>query len=328
MQRIGFLFILSCAVWACNSPQADSTTTELLEQPPFLEWTGRIENDPENDSLYFIRGRLLMQGGHTAAARTDFEKAWSIKPAALLAEYLANTHESPQAQCSFLKQATNQFPGDFPLEYMLAESFQSMDSTDAALYITQKWLQSGIEIPEFILLHASLLEKKGNKTESLYLLETLYENEPNYRPVKEILALRYASSGDSKALPLCEELKRTDSTGRDPLPSYYQGIYYSTTKAYAAAIQSFDRTILIDYNFIEAYIEKTSLLYDQKNFKGGLEVLSKALAVAPDHASVYYWTAKCQQALGDKESARFNYLKAYGLDKSFIEAKAAADQLK
>jgi len=328
MQRIGFLFILICAVLACNSPQADSTTTELLQQPPFLEWTDRLENDPENDSLYFIRGRLLMQGGHTAAARTDFEKAWSIKPTALLAEYLANTLESPQAQCSFLKLATNQFPGDFPLEYMLAESFQSMDSTDAALNITQKWLQSGIEIPEFILLHASLLEKKGNKTESLYLLETLYENEPNYRPVKEILALRYASSGDSKALRLCEELKRTDSTGRDPLPSYYQGIYYSTIKAYAAAIQSFDRTILIDYNFIEAYIEKTSLLYDQKNFKGGLEVLSKALAVAPDHASVYYWTAKCQQALGDKESARFNYLKAYGLDKSFIEAKAAADQLK
>jgi tetratricopeptide (TPR) repeat protein len=328
MQRIGFLFILICAVLACNSPKADSTTTELLEQPPFLEWTDRLKNDPENDSLYFIRGRLLFQGGHTAAARADFEKAWSIKPAALLAEYLANTLESPQAQCSFLKQATNQFPGDFPLEYMLAESFQSMDSTDAALNITQKWLQSGIEIPEFILLHASLLEKKGNKTESLYLLETLYENEPNYRPVKEILALRYASSGDAKALRLCEELKQTDSTGRDPLPSYYQGIYYSTTKAYTAAIQSFDRTILADYNFIEAYIEKTSLLYDQKNFKGGLEVLSKALAVAPDHASVYYWTAKCQQALGDKETARFNYLKAYGLDKSFSEAKAAADQLK
>ena len=149
-----------------------------------------------------------------------------------------------------------------------------------------------------------------------------------FRP--EQLVFKYDPQADvyAEALRLCEELKRTDSTGRDPLPSYYQGIYYSTIKAYAAAIQSFDRTILIDYNFIEAYIEKTSLLYDQKNFKGGLEVLSKALAVAPDHASVYYWTAKCQQALGDKESARFNYLKAYGLDKSFSEAKAAADQLK
>lgn len=328
MQRIGFLFILICAVLACNSPQTDSTTTELLEQPPFLEWTDQIKNDPENDSLYFLRGRLLFQGGHTAAARTDFEKAWSIKPAALLAEYLANTLESPQAQCSFLKQATNQFPGDFPLEYMLAESFQSMDSTDAALYITQKWLQSGIEIPEFILLHASLLEKKGNKTESLYLLETLYENEPNYRPVKEILALRYAGSGNKKAILLCEEISRLDSTGHDPLPNYYLGIYYGTQKNYTSAIQAFDKAIQSDYNFIEAYIEKASLLYEQKVYKGSLEVLSKALAVAPDHASVYYWTAKCQQALGDKESARFNYLKAYGLDKSFIEAKAAADQLK
>ena len=313
---------------ACGRRENTSAFSALLREPPYLEWTKQIEKDESIDSLYLKRGQLLLKNGHTAAARADFEKAWSLNPGPLLAQYLATTLESPQEQCVFLKKAVARFPNDFPLEYTLAEAFETIDSTDAAIQLTEKWFQAGVEIPEFILLHAGLLKKKGKNNEAVTLLETLYENEPDFRPVMEILALHYAEAGDQKVLAICRVLSEADSTGVDPLPAYYSGIFYATTKKITEAIRSFDQAIQIDYNFVDAYIEKAALLHEQQNHRGALMVLGKALAIAPNDASVYYWTAKCQQAMGDKESARLNYLKAYGLDKTFEAAKQAADQLK
>ncbi|MBL0270139.1 MAG: hypothetical protein IPP99_16150 [Chitinophagaceae bacterium] len=46
-----------------------------------------------------------------------------------------------------------------------------------------------------------------------------------------------------------------------------------------------------------------------------------ALTISPSFLSAYYWIAKCQEALGKKEEAKVNYLRAYELDKSMKEAK-------
>jgi len=37
---------------------------------------------------------------------------------------------------------------------------------------------------------------------------------------------------------------------------------------------------------------------------------------------------KCQEAVGQKDEAKLNYQRAYGLDKTFTEAKEAADRIK
>jgi hypothetical protein len=37
---------------------------------------------------------------------------------------------------------------------------------------------------------------------------------------------------------------------------------------------------------------------------------------------------RCQEALGQKTEAKMNYDRAYGLDKSFIKAKEAAEKIK
>jgi hypothetical protein len=37
---------------------------------------------------------------------------------------------------------------------------------------------------------------------------------------------------------------------------------------------------------------------------------------------------KCQEALGQKDEAKLNYQRAYELDKTFTDAKEAADNLK
>ncbi len=328
MRRISIILPLLLLLFACGNVNEENPFADLLEQPPYLEWTDQIRKDPNNDSLFYERGLLLLSNGESAAARIDLEKAWSIRPRPMYALELAAAMGSPNEQVALLRKAQGQFPDDYPIQFALAEILQSMDSLQAALMITQPWIERAIQDPQYLMLHASLLEKTGKKAESISMLESINLLAPNYRPVIEVLALRYASEGNEKVLSLCQQLKEADSLGNDATPFYYLGIYYATKKQVAQANEQFDRAILADYNFTEAYIEKAALLHDQKEFKSAIEILGKALAVAPDYAPVYYWTAKCQQALGDKEPAKLNYLKAYGLDQTFREAKEAADALK
>lgn len=314
---------------ACGGSESPDPFLAPLQQPPYLEWTEKIERSPQNDSLYFGRGMLLLQNDQLAAARLDLEKAWSIQPNPQYALALSSLLENdPPKQAAHLQKSLMQLPENFLLEWALAETLLRMDSSDAALNITGKWIAKGALEPEFVLLHAQALKQKDRTDEAMQFMEKLHEVSPAYREATEILALWYAESGNEKIIGLTEKMVKADSLKRNPLPHYFMGIYFDTKKQYERSISAFDKAIQTDYHFTEAYIEKAALLYEQRKFTNALQTLEKALAVAPDEAAVYYWTAKCQQAQGDMESARMNYLKAYGLDKSFTQAKQAAEQLK
>ncbi len=83
-----------------------------------------------------------------------------------------------------------------------------------------------------------------------------------------------------------------------------------------------------DYRFIEAYIEKSIIQYEQKNYKAAMENLAYASAINYTNPDVYYWQGRCQEAEGKKEEALDNYYKALSLDRSFTEAREAIKRLK
>ncbi len=105
-------------------------------------------------------------------------------------------------------------------------------------------------------------------------------------------------------------------------------MYYSNINEKAKALEYFNKAIQADYSFLDAYMDKGQVLYDEKKYAEAISVFQLALKVSATYADAYYWLGKCQEALGKKEDARLNYQRAYGLDKSLTEAKDAAERLK
>jgi tetratricopeptide (TPR) repeat protein len=105
-------------------------------------------------------------------------------------------------------------------------------------------------------------------------------------------------------------------------------LYYENKGAYQEAIRYFDEAISHDYNFIDAYLDKGQTYYDQKKYAEALKTFQFTTTIFPSEALPYYWIGKSQQALGNKDEARLNYQRAYGLDKTLTEAKDSADRLK
>jgi tetratricopeptide (TPR) repeat protein len=106
-----------------------------------------------------------------------------------------------------------------------------------------------------------------------------------------------------------------------------RGIYYRNTKEYTKALTCFNLCINDNYTFMEAYIEKGSLLYDLKKHKESISVFDKATTVNNTFADGYYWIAKNQEALNQVKEAVDNYKRALALDQEFEEARAALKRL-
>ena len=137
-----------------------------------------------------------------------------------------------------------------------------------------------------------------------------------------------AEKKDSMALQLCKQVA-TFRMGREYTAhsSFITGIYYARTGNGQKAMEAFNKTLINDLNYMEAYMEKGFLLYDATKTKEALQVFQTAVTVKNTYADGYYWIAKCDEVLNNKTEAINNYQKAVTLDPTLKEAAASLQRL-
>lgn len=319
------LFILACN----NKNEPPKPFEKILSSAPFDGLTDSLKIQPTNHDLYFRRAILLNKNDLPEPALADFRKAWSIKKdekyAFGISTILLEKH--PDSAIVFLNQSLIVLPESFLLSLNLARAYDAQNKPEQALEICDKILSRNPDQVDVLKLKASLLEKKGKNKEALGILEKAYSLTPYDVELNYVLALKYAEAKDPKVIQLCDSLIKKDSLGLHAEPYYYKGIYFSNVKAKDKALSLFDEAIKHDYNFLDAHIEKGIILYEQKKYAEAYKVFNLAMTISPKYADAYYWMARSQEALGQKEEARLNYQRAYGLDKSLVEARDAAVRL-
>ena len=334
MNRIAKIFSLVTAglilISSCNDKGTDSPFGEILNRPPYAGLTDSIKQEPQNDELFFRRAVLFNTNNLPEPALADFKTAWEIKKDERYAYGISNLllDKKPDSAILFLKQSLADLPNSFLLQLTLARSYDAQGRTDEALKLCNEILQKNPEQVDVIKMQAALLSKKGNIAEAISILEKAYQLTPYDIDLNYDLAYKYAENKNAKVIILCDSLIRIDTLNLHAEPYYYKGIYFSNINNKEKALALFDDAIKHDYNYLNAYIEKARVLYDQKKFGDALKTSQLANTISPKFPDAYFWVAKCQEALGQKEEAKINYQRAYGLDNSFTEAKEAADKLK
>lgn len=327
------LFVFSAALIllsACNDNDSSASPyDEILEHSPFKSLTDSIRLEPQNDDLYFRRAVLLNSNNFPEPALLDFEKAWSLKKNEEYALGVSTLllEKKPDSAVLFLNDAVKLLPNSLLLQLNLAHAYDQLQKTDEALAICETILQQHPKQVDVMKMKADLFIKKGKNNEATAILQNAYALTPFDVELNYQLALQLAETKNPKVLALCDSLIKADSAEAHAYPYYYKGIYYANTGENAKALAQFDEAIKTEYNFIDAYTEKGSLLYEMKKYNEALNVLNLSLNIKADNANNFYWIARCQEALGNKAEARLNYLRAWELDKTFTEAKQAAEKI-
>ena len=248
------------------------------------------------------------------------------------AKHSAQTGDSLQQLLQTIRDSIRKYPDNPKPKYNLAivlqdagrykEAVQALDSmniakgdsTNPRLYF------------DYLFKRSELLELAGDTAEAIKTLE-LFVIRGELTQAGLRLTNLYAETKNPKAISFSDAMKKNDAGGKDPNPDYLKGIYYYNIDDYKNALLQFDECIRKDYNFIDAYMEKGSILFKQQKYEEALKVFDLAITISNSFADAFFWKAKCQEALGQKQEAKLNYLRACGLDKTLTEAKEAADRI-
>jgi len=326
----GLLFIVVITILSCNSEQEQSPFADVLSQQPYTGITDSIRKEPNRDDLYFRRAILLNKNNLPEPALSDFQKAWSISRQETYAVGISNIllDKNKNEAAAFIVEALKELPQSIFLKLTLTRLYSDDNEIEKALAICISILEQQPDQVNALLLKAELLQKKNDNTEATNVLETAYHLVPENLDVAYKLAYQYAENKNDKTIALADSLIAKDSLKMHAEPYYIKGLYYSNTNQKAKAITLFDQTIKTEYNYLNAYIEKGKALLDLKKNKEALQVFQLANTISPSFPDAYFWIGKCQELNGEKEDAKLSYKKAFSLDKSFTEAKEAADAIK
>ncbi len=137
-----------------------------------------------------------------------------------------------------------------------------------------------------------------------------------------------AEKKDSTALIICKQVEMF-RMGREYTAhcSFIRGVYYARKGNKQKALDAFNTCIANDYNYLEAYMEKGFIFYDDKKIKEALAVFQTLVTVKNTYADGYYWLAKCNEALNKKAEAIDNYQRSLTLDPNLKEAATALSRL-
>ena len=321
--------LLVLMIWSCNNNDNSSPYDDIVSQPPYSSITDSIRKEPNRDDLYFRRAVLLNKNNLPEPALADFKKAWVLSPNERYAVGISNIllEKKPDSAVIFLNKAIQELPNSLFLQLSLARSYDALHKTEEALAACDKILQEEPNQVNALVLKSELLQKKEDIPGTIATLEKAYAIVPSNREISNKLAYQYAETKNAKAIPLADSMISRDSLKMFAEPYYIKGLYYSNTKNSAEAIQQFDATIKTDHRYLNAYIEKGKILFDQKKTTDALKTFQLANTITPSFPDAWYWMGRCLEVLGQKEEAKLNYEKAYSLDKTFTEAKEAAEKI-
>lgn len=210
------------------------------------------------------------------------------------------------------------------LVFLLIEKQQS----DAAILHADTLLMHRPGNPAYLYMKADALERKGDTSNAIRSFHEAINAAGVFADASLRLANLYAENGNAEALSICDELLQQEGTQsmRSQI-LFVKGIFFVKTKQSTKALALFDQLIREDHVFMDAYIEKGLIFYDQGKYEEAHKVFTLSTEVSNAFAEGYFWIAKCEMKTGRKQDAIANFKRSLALDPSIEEARKALQTL-
>lgn len=210
----------------------------------------------------------------------------------------------------------------------LIEQLVQKNQYNKALEQIDRLLAKDSSNPGWLYMKADALERSGDTSAAINYYNKAVNKAGIFIEAEMRAANLFAETGNKYALVLCDNLLKNAGATRfrsDIL--MMKGIYYSKIQNSVKALEVFNQVIREDYSYMDAYIEKGLVYYDQKKYADAWKVFNKSTEVSNTFADGYFWMAKAEEKMNQKEEAIANYKRSLALDQSFSEAREALQRL-
>jgi tetratricopeptide (TPR) repeat protein len=210
----------------------------------------------------------------------------------------------------------------------LIEQLVQKNQYNKALEQIDRLLAKDSSNPGWLYMKADALERSGDTSAAINYYNKAVNKAGIFIEAEMRAANLFAETGNKNALVLCDNLLKNAGATRfrsDIL--MMKGIYYSKIQNSVKALEVFNQVIREDYSYMDAYIEKGLVYYDQKKYADAWKVFNKSTEVSNTFADGYFWMAKAEEKMNQKEEAIANYKRSLALDQNFSEVREALERL-
>lgn len=136
------------------------------------------------------------------------------------------------------------------------------------------------------------------------------------------IANLYAEMKDERAILFCSRVKVLGlGKATDASCAFITGVYYARLHRGDEAVKYFDECIGNNYTYMEAYIEKGLVYFDQHQYQKALDVFQFASTVNNLYADAYYYMGRSYEMMNKKDSAVLRFKQSVQLDPTLDEAR-------
>lgn len=225
-----------------------------------------------------------------------------------------------------MKALVNKYPDSVMLRENLIQYYRENGNYGQALAETNNAINRDSINPRLYDIQAILNYENGDTLNAIRSFEKVISIYP--APEYFIsLGTLYAQTKNPKALALADALIQQGKVKTKKESLFIKGLYYNYINEKEKAIAYFDKAILLNFTFMEAYREKAIALYDLGKYPEALAVLDKAVTLKNNFDEGYYYRGKVLEKLNRADEAIESYQRALMYDPEYVEAKDALARL-
>ncbi len=226
-----------------------------------------------------------------------------------------------------LFRQTEERPDSIGLRMQLVDALDSIGAYRQAMGQMDSLIKKDSLNYAFWYRKALVQQKGGDTTGALGSFRNAITIYPSPDAVLAAANL-FAEKKDSTALSLLRSIADMRLGGvYDAHLAFIGAVYFARTGDKKRAMEGFDYCISKSHTYMEAYMEKGFLYYDDKKTAQAAQIFQTAIRVLPIYADAYYWLAKCQELMNNKTEAITNYQMAVKFDPAIKEAHEALKRL-
>lgn len=333
MRNIFYFFLCLVVLNSCGGNDDTKTVQQQLPaalvNPMIRPLTEAIMADTGNARLYYQRSVELNKMGQDSLTQADLTKAVALDPDNIeyresLTFFLIDKKKAAQAmeQVKILQQKN---PENATYTLLEAEAYMAGNELVKAETILNDLMTRMPEEPD-VLLDASRL-KAAQKDTALAIdyAKKVLAVTPSFFDGLYQLADLYSATGNAEALKWYDKIYKLDTL--NPYPLYDAALFYQHKGDLVAAKKYFVKTIYVDKDFTDAYIQYGKILLAQDSVSKADRQFSIAIEVAPNSAEAYYQKGLVMVKQNKKAEARNMFNQALVFNRNHTAAQAALKAL-
>jgi len=326
------LLLLCCFLWACKNEPKQVVDPQAGQDPQLVKLNALVENDPNNDSLLYLRAAVYYQLDAYDEAIRDLSQAIridSMQPAYyhLLGDALldyARPGDSKRA-IDVMELAAQRFPERFATLLKLSEFQLIIRQHSDALKTIDHILQRDPQNAEAFFMAGRVALDKGDTTNAIASLQKSTRYDAGHLDAWMFLGRIFVQRDNPTAIQYFDNVLRLDSTNLEARE--YKGIFYKRTGDFDKAFDVYKDIIVRNPDYSNAYFDLGVIYLELDSLNQAYNNFDIATKTDPLFVKAYYYRGLCSEMKGNKEAALADYKQANGMSPDYKEAKEALVRL-